>query len=86
MRVNLIEGPDTHPIDIDRALKGDCSADPHERDPQLEPEAHIAVQRWIDDGNRTIFEVEMCKPRDRTAARPSGIAACYPRVLSVLRL
>src|SRR5580692_5772019 len=48
---NLIEGHDTHPIDIERALKNDYSADPRKRDLQVEAKAHIAVQRWIDDGN-----------------------------------
>jgi Fic family protein len=48
---NLIEGHDTHPIDIERALKEDFDADPRKRDLQLEARAHIAVQRWIDDGN-----------------------------------
>jgi hypothetical protein len=48
---NLIEGHDTHPIDIERALKNDYSTDPHKLDLQLEAKAHIAVQRWIDDGN-----------------------------------
>jgi Fic family protein len=47
---NLIEGHDTHPIDIERALAGDYSADPKKRDLQLEAKAHIAVQRWIDGG------------------------------------
>jgi Fic family protein len=47
---NLIEGHDTHPIDIERALKGDYSHDAKKRDLQLEAKAHIAVQRWIDDG------------------------------------
>jgi Fic family protein len=47
---NLIEGHDTHPIDIERALKSDYSADPKKRDLQLEARAHIAVQRWIDEG------------------------------------
>ena len=47
---NLIEGHDTHPIDIERALAGDYSADPKKRNLQLEAKAHIAVQRWIDDG------------------------------------
>lgn len=47
---NLIEGHDTHPIDIERALKGDYSNDRRKRDLQLEAAAHIAVQRWIDTG------------------------------------
>jgi Fic family protein len=47
---NLIEGHDTHPVDIERALKNDYSADAKKRDLQLEAKAHIAVQQWIDDG------------------------------------
>src|SRR3546814_7041047 len=47
---NLIEGHDTHPVDIERALKGDYSGDPEKRNLQLEAEAHIAVQAWIDEG------------------------------------
>jgi Fic family protein len=47
---NLIEGHDTHPIDIERALKGDYSNDVHNRDLQREATAHIAAQKWIDDG------------------------------------
>ena len=38
---NLIEGHDTHPIDIERALKNDYSNDPRKRDLQLEAKAHI---------------------------------------------
>jgi Fic family protein len=47
---NLIEGHDTHPIDIERALNGEYSQDANKRDLQLEARAHIAVQQWIDDG------------------------------------
>jgi Fic family protein len=47
---NLIEGHDTHPIDIERALKEDYSQDPRKRDLQLEARAHIEVQKWIDEG------------------------------------
>ncbi|MFK7732969.1 MAG: Fic family protein [Pseudomonadales bacterium] len=46
---NLIEGHDTHPIDIERALQEDYSSDPKKRDLQLEAKAHINVQQWIDD-------------------------------------
>ena len=45
---NLIEGHDTHPIDIERALKDDYSKDTKKRDLQFEARAHIAVQQWID--------------------------------------
>lgn len=47
---NLIEGHDTHPIEIERALKEDFSADLKQRNLQLEAKAHIAVQEWIDEG------------------------------------
>lgn len=47
---NLIEGHDTHPIDIERALNEDYSADAKKRDLQLEARAHIEVQKWIDGG------------------------------------
>ncbi|HBJ39733.1 MULTISPECIES: Fic family protein [unclassified Hyphomonas] len=47
---NLIEGHDTHPIDIERALNNDFSADAAQRDLQLEAKAHIEVQAWIDGG------------------------------------
>ncbi len=48
---NLIEGHDTHPIDIERALKNDYSKDAKKRDLQLEAKAHITVQQWIDKGS-----------------------------------
>lgn len=47
---NLIEGHDTHPIDIERALKADYNADPKKRELQQEARAHIAVQSWLDSG------------------------------------
>lgn len=47
---NLIEGHDTHPVDIERALKNDYSQDARKRDLQLEAKAHITVQKWIDGG------------------------------------
>lgn len=47
---NLIEGHDTHPVDIERALKNDYSAEVGKRNLQLEAKAHIVVQKWIDDG------------------------------------
>lgn len=47
---NLIEGHNTHPRDIDRALAADYSSDPERRDLQLEARAHIEVQRIIDSG------------------------------------
>ncbi len=48
---NLIEGHDTHPVDIERALRNEYSNDRRKRNLQLEAKAHIEVQRWIDAGN-----------------------------------
>lgn len=46
---NLIEGHDTHPRDIDRALtQADYSTDPKKRALQFEAVAHIQVQQLID--------------------------------------
>lgn len=47
---NLIEGHDTHPVDIERALADNYSEDTQKRDLQLEAKAHIEVQKWIDSG------------------------------------
>ena len=47
---NLLEGHDTHPVDIERALQNDYSRDTRKRDLQLEARAHITVQQWIDGG------------------------------------
>jgi Fic family protein len=47
---NLIEGHNTHPVDIERALRDDYSPDRRKRDLQLEAKAHITVQKWIDEG------------------------------------
>ena len=51
---NLIEGHDTHPVDIERALKKDYSADPEKRNLQLEAAAHVTVQKWIDADGLTV--------------------------------
>lgn len=44
---NLIEGHDTHPIDIARALKNDFSEDKKKRDLQKEAHAHIKLHEAI---------------------------------------
>lgn len=46
---NLIEGHDTHPIDIAKALKNDYSEDKIKRDLQLEAQAHITLHKEIGD-------------------------------------
>ena len=48
---NLIEGHDTHPVDIERvgAQEG-LQRRSAQRNLQLEARSHITVQRWIDEG------------------------------------
>lgn len=61
---NLIEGHDTHPVDIEQALKNDYSRDARKRDLQFEAKAHIAVQKWIDGGGlngRTVSNEGICE-------------------------
>src|SRR5437868_15405486 len=45
---NLIEGHNTRPRDIVRALAGDFARDQERRNLQLEAAAHVRVQREID--------------------------------------
>lgn len=47
---NLIEGHDTHPVDIERAMHNDYSDEPRKRNLQMEARAHVTVQKWIDEG------------------------------------
>lgn len=65
---NLIEGHDTHPIDIERAMKNEYSANAEQRNLQLEAKAHMAVQQWIDEGGL----------RGR-AVNPDGICQIHKR-------
>ncbi|MFN0122318.1 MAG: Fic family protein, partial [Blastocatellia bacterium] len=44
---NLIEGHSTHPVDIERAMRLDYSADQDKRDLQIESRIHIEVQQKI---------------------------------------
>lgn len=65
---NLIEGHDTHPVDIERALRHDYSDDAAKRDLQLEAKAHIAVQHWIDEGGlkgRAVQTAAICEVHRR---------------------
>ena len=65
---NLIEGHDTHPVDIERALKNDYSKDARKRDLQLEAKAHIVVQKWIDGGGlrgRAVTGAGICEVHRR---------------------
>ncbi len=45
---NLIEGHYTHPVDIERALRAEYTADPAKRALQLEHKAHVEVQQELE--------------------------------------
>lgn len=71
---NLIEGHNTHPIDIERALQNDFSTDPRKRDLQREAAAHIDVQQWIDTDALT----------NRQATSTEGIREIHRRFCELL--
>lgn len=57
---NLIEGHDTHPIDVERAIRQDYAKDPKKRALQLESAAHVAVQRRIEERLRAEPDLDVC--------------------------
>ncbi len=68
---NLIEGHHTHPVDIERAMQNDYSADLEKRNLQLEAKAHVAVQQWVDGGairGRTVAVETVCEVHRRFSA------------------
>lgn len=68
---NLIEGHDTHPVAIERALKDEYSSNTDKRNLQLEAKAHIAVQQWIDAGGlhgRAFTTAGLCEVHQRFCA------------------
>ena len=79
---NLIEGHDTHPIDIERALNNEYSADTELRNLQLEAKAHIAVQQWIDQGglrDRAVNTASICEIHKRFGEL-LGIGICFQQM------
>ena len=74
---NLIEGHDTHPIDIERAMRNDYSDEPEKRNLQLEAQAHVTVQEWIDaDGlaGRAATQAGICEIHQRFGEQlPDGL-------------
>ena len=75
---NLIEGHDTHPIDIERALKNDYSEEPKKRDLQKEAIAHIEVQKWIDLGG-----LDGARRRRTDCGKFTAVFAnCCPKICS----
>jgi Fic family protein len=71
---NLIEGHNTHPVEIERALRNKYSQDSRKRHLQLEAKAHIAVQEWIDGGAL----------RHGTAIETEGITEIHRRFCALL--
>jgi Fic family protein len=59
---NLIEGHNTHPLDIERALLRDYSHDPVKRAMQMESAAHVEVQRLIEQRLAETPETGICAP------------------------
>lgn len=61
---NLIEGHNTHPLEIEKALKKDFNHDIEKRNLQLEAVAHIQTQKWIDEGGlkgKTLLIKSICE-------------------------
>jgi len=59
---NLIEGHDTHPVEIERALAADYARDPAKRNLQIEARAHIEVQRLIEQRLDSEGGANVCDP------------------------
>lgn len=57
---NLIEGHNTHPLDIERAMKKDYSQDPGKRILQLESKAHIEVQGLMEQKVKQEGNINIC--------------------------
>jgi Fic family protein len=59
---NLIEGHNTHPVDIERALVKDYSHDPVKRALQMESAAHVEVQKLIEVRLTEKVDTDICAP------------------------
>lgn len=59
---NLIEGHNTHPIDVERAMRQDYSSEPAKRDRQTESIIHIGVQKRMEDRIKGETELDVTEP------------------------
>lgn len=59
---NLIEGHNTHPLAIEKALHNDYSSDPALRALQLESKAHVEVQVLLEQRLEKEPETDVCSP------------------------
>jgi Fic family protein len=57
---NLIEGHNTHPLDIERALNKDYSKEPEKKILQLESQAHVRIQKLMKE--RLKSRENVCSP------------------------
>jgi len=57
---NLIEGHDTHPVDIEKAMRKEYSRDKAKRNLQEEALAHIHVQEKMEERLRSETELNVC--------------------------
>lgn len=59
---NLIEGHNTHPLNIEKAMRNDYSSDPALRALQLESKAHIEVQVLLENRLDHEPDINICAP------------------------
>lgn len=59
---NLIEGHNTHPVMIERALRADYSTEPTKRALQMESAAHVDVQRLLERRVGAEPDIDICAP------------------------
>lgn len=59
---NLIEGHDTHPVDIERAMRKEYAVGSHARDLQVEAVAHIEVQERLEADLARAPALNVCDP------------------------
>ncbi len=71
---NLIEGHATHPVEIERAMREEYSADRGKRNLQLEARAHVTVQQWLDAGGLS----------NHDALGPQGLCEIHRRFCDLL--
>lgn len=57
---NLIEGHDTHPVDIEKAMRRDYSTNPRKRNLQEEALAHIEIQKKMDERLQVEPDLNVC--------------------------
>lgn len=81
---NLIEGHDTHPVQIERAMEGALSRNPVTRDLQREARAHIEVQRAIEARMIAEPSLNVCA-RDFLAWVHGEFYARLPEELRIVR-